>query len=136
MIYGSNRPKDGSSIFKGFCIWIHGKKEPYKWLSFLINLFYLTLRCRCIVSKQFGHPVFKFPVNLDTLLPNPGYNLQGWESSKGSRWQKGSQKGPSSLRTQGHLVCGLSFSLLNNPLHTLNLLVIALKWLCILSSKL
>ena len=34
------------------------------------TLFHLSFTCKCIVSEQFGHPVWKFPANLDTHLQN------------------------------------------------------------------
>ena len=41
-------------------------------VSILDTLFHLSSTCKSIVSEQFGHPVLKFPANLDTLLLNPG----------------------------------------------------------------
>ena len=38
----------------------------------LDTVFYLSFTCKYIVSEQFGHPVLKFPSNLDTLFLNPG----------------------------------------------------------------
>ena len=50
------------------------------WVSFrhpvsildTLHVFHLSFTYKSIVSEQFGHPVLKFPVSLDTLILNPG----------------------------------------------------------------
>ena len=56
----------------------HSISQRGVWVSFghpvsiLDTLFNLSFTCKYIVSEQFGHPVLKFPANLDILFLNPG----------------------------------------------------------------
>ena len=56
----------------------HSISQRGVWVSFghpvsiLDTLFYLSFTCTSIVSEQFGHPVLKFPANVDAIFLKAG----------------------------------------------------------------